>query len=59
MTVEELKNSIDKWRDGILSTYSSTRESCYVGADTYGMIKDIDKIIADAFDHEYVIIENT
>lgn len=47
---QELREKLDGWKAKVLTTYKFGD-----AADTYRMIKDVDKIIADAFDHEPVI----
>ncbi len=48
----ELEASLNKWMQKVLNTYDAG-----LPADTYRMIKDVDAIIAEAFDHDRVITE--
>lgn len=49
MSKHELEAALNEWKEKVLSSYDGT------GVSTYSMIEDVDKIIAEAFDHSPVI----
>ena len=49
---QELREKLDEWKAKVLTTYKFSD-----AADTYRMIKDVDRIIATAFDHSPVFEE--
>lgn len=53
MTREELKRRIDEWERKVLCAYDFHTDG--VSINTLNMIMDIDEIITEAFDHDYVI----
>ncbi len=56
MTFEE---KLKKWTEKIINAYTSytsrNEEAPYVMINTYKMIKDVDKIIAEGFNHSPVV----
>lgn len=48
MEKKDLEQKLKEWTEKVLKTYGSE-------ADTYRMVKDIDKILADAFQHDTII----
>ena len=52
MSTTDLNKAIDEWKNKVLSANDSQGM-----IDTFAMIKDIDRIIADAFDHAPIIDE--
>jgi hypothetical protein len=48
MEKKELEQKLKEWTEKVLKAYGSE-------ADTYRMVKDIDKILADAFQHDTII----
>lgn len=52
---EKLSEQIDGWKEKVLNSYEADKPSSGYMIDIYRMIRDIDKIIADAFDVETVI----
>ena len=48
-----LDKTLTEWKDKVLATYYKSGSGSMV--NTLGMIQDIDKIIADAFDHDTVL----
>lgn len=47
MNKERLVRRIDEWKEKVVNTEGS--------ANTYRMVKDIDKILAEEFDHEPIL----
>lgn len=52
---EKLSEQIDGWKEKVLTTYETDKPGSGYMIDIYRMVRDIDKIIADAFDVETVI----
>lgn len=50
MTTEDLKAALNDWTQKVLTAHSTAGIT-----DTFAMIRDVDKIIAEAFDHDQVI----
>lgn len=48
-----LEDELKDWMKNVLTAYESKGS-----VDTYKMIVDVDKIIADAFDHDTIIIQD-
>ena len=49
-----LEERLNAWVEKVLKAHAEKG----MGIDTYQMIVDIDKIIAEEFDHDYVFDEN-
>lgn len=47
---KELEAKLDDWKRKVMATYKTCD-----AADTFRMIRDVDRIIAYAFDHDPVI----
>ena len=52
MEAKNLETQLESWKDKVLSAYRHGS-----GVNTYKMIIDIDKIIAEAFHHNPVVME--
>ena len=52
MPKQDLNTAIEAWKNKVLATYDNNNPGC---VDTFAMIRDIDAIIAKAFDHDPVL----
>ena len=53
-----LEERLTQWMEKVLATHSEPNPFIRVSANTYKMILDVDKIIAEEFDHAPIIAEN-
>lgn len=53
MSKEQLERELNEWKDKVLRSFDGAGS-----VNTYGMIVDVDRIIAEAFDHAPVIQED-
>lgn len=52
---QALKEALLGWVDKVMKTYEQNRKNTFSCVNTYRMIQDADKIIAEAFDHDPVL----
>lgn len=52
MERDVLKKKLEEWENKVLNSYGQKG-----GVNTYQMIVDVDKIIAEAFNHTPVLVE--
>lgn len=51
-----LEEKLNEWVQKVLNAYSNSET--YIFVDTYKMMVDVDKIIAEGFGHRPVFVEN-
>lgn len=58
-TKDKFEIDLNTWREKVLRTYYTNKNKTeFSFVDTFSMINDIDKIIAEGFDHEPILCDS-